>query len=270
LLVILSGAFSNTTSFPQQVGFTLPPGARGIQATQEDATGQLLSQPWQVVDGKLTYALPGPQFQVEYYLDRQPSGTTRELSYDFEAPFAIQALEISVQQPARSSGFSVSPQPEGSSQGGDGLTYYRIRRTKLQAGDRIPVVIRYTKTDQGLSAPPSSTSSTGAASGGTLGAATPAPQASSTWLPWVLIGIGLTALAAAAVYWYLGKRGQGRAGTRPAPAVGRRPSYERTAQAESRAGKEPVPATAAFCTQCGHRLRPGDRFCAQCGAPQQK
>ncbi len=33
--------------------------------------------------------------------------------------------------------------------------------------------------------------------------------------------------------------------------------------------ERPAPSAIAprFCTQCGHRLQPGDRFCSQCGTP---
>ncbi len=30
---------------------------------------------------------------------------------------------------------------------------------------------------------------------------------------------------------------------------------------------KPSATTPRFCTQCGHRLQPGDRFCSQCGTP---
>lgn len=37
--------------------------------------------------------------------------------------------------------------------------------------------------------------------------------------------------------------------------------------AAEEAPPEKGPAAAAFCTQCGGRLKPGDRFCSSCGAP---
>ena len=53
-----------------------------MQATFIDANGDLLSQQWEIVDGKLTYSLPGADFQIEYYLDRPAGGNpTRHQLY---------------------------------------------------------------------------------------------------------------------------------------------------------------------------------------------
>ena len=86
LLVILSGNITGTTTFPQQVAFPIPANARGIQATFIDPNGDLLSQQWQIVDGKLTYSLPSPDFQIEYYLDRPAGGNQRDINSSFSSP----------------------------------------------------------------------------------------------------------------------------------------------------------------------------------------
>ena len=122
LLVILSGNITGTTKFPQQVAFPIPANARGIQATFIDANGDLLSQPWQIVDGKLTYSLPSPDFQIEYYLDRPAGGNQRDINFAFESPYPIRALEVAAQQPARASAFAMTPQSQRSVQGSDGFT----------------------------------------------------------------------------------------------------------------------------------------------------
>lgn len=252
LLVILSGVFTGTASFPQQVAFPIPANARGIQATYVGDDGELYSQPWQLVDGKLTYSLPRPQFQIEFYLDRPPSGNQRELSYTFETPYAINTLAVSLQQPARATGFSATPQPAESFQGSDGFTYYTFTRSGLKAGERLPVTMRYTKNDQGLSVAqakldagaPASAAAQKAASAGAL----------PIWLPYVLIGLGVAALVAAGGYWYFRMRP-------PAAAVA-------SATGRPRPPDNPAGGKAVFCTQCGHRFGPEDRFCAQCGAPR--
>ena len=92
LLVILDGSFGSGFPSQAQVAFPVPANAHGIQTTEKDQTGALLSQPWERAGDKVTYSLPAAGFQVEYYVDRPPSGDQRELSYAFEAPYAIKQL----------------------------------------------------------------------------------------------------------------------------------------------------------------------------------
>ncbi len=100
LLVIFSGDFADTATLPQQVVFPLAAGARNIQATANDPASGLLSQQWQLDGDKLTYTLPQSGFQIEYYVDRPPSGNAREIKHTFEAPYPIKSLQIAIQQPA--------------------------------------------------------------------------------------------------------------------------------------------------------------------------
>ena len=160
LLVIYSGDFTGTLPFPQEVAFPLPDNARGIQATAREIDGRLITQQWQIVDGKLVYTLPGPGFHIEYYLDRPPSGDQREISYTHETQYPIGSLNISVQHPARVTDFSLTPPPESSDVRDDGLTYSEVRKTSVKPGDKLDLKIRYKKTDQGLTRPPSASTQT--------------------------------------------------------------------------------------------------------------
>lgn len=257
LLVIFSGRFTDTVAFPQQVAFPLPAGARDIQATMQDASGTLLVQPWQNVNGKLTYTLPGPAFHVEYYLDRPPSGNERELNYTFEAAYPILGLEVLLQEPARAIGFSATPQPERSFPGPDGFIYHQLTRLNLAAGDRLPITIRYTKTDQGPSV--MDTKLTGSPSAPQPTAGSPAPR-ETRWLALALIGLGGAALTGAVVYWLLQRR-------RPSPIPEPGSRSKPVAPASGRVGRD---SKSAFCTQCGRQLGPDDRFCGSCGTPRRQ
>jgi hypothetical protein len=179
LLVIIDGTFSNTVTFPKEMVFTLPAGAHDIQTTMKDASGGLLTQAWHMDGNKLSFTLPGAGFQVEYYVDTPLLGSQRNLSYAFQVPYTIEKLEIEVQQPARATNFSVVPQPESSSPGSDGLTYYHLLRSNVAAGQSLPITIQYGKADQGTSVTPVPAAGLGAPPGGP-GARHPARAADRT------------------------------------------------------------------------------------------
>lgn len=254
LLVLFSGTFSDSAAFPQTVRFPLAQGARDIQATVQEASG-LINQQWDKNGDELTYTLPKPGFHVENYVDRAPSGSQREWSYTFKAPYPIAHLEVNIQEPSRATGFSVSPSAAASTQGADGFTYNTIRRENVAAGERIPITIRYTKTDQGFSRAPAQAARSAAASPSS--SSRPVSQ-STPWLPFLLIGMGIVGLVSAGVYWLVLQRR-----SQPAPA---RPPTRKATAASSPAAQ--AGGGAVFCTQCGRQLGPADRFCATCGAPR--
>jgi hypothetical protein len=261
LLVIFAGDFANDASFPQTVAFPVAAGARNIQATVNDATRGLLSQEWQLQGGEVTYSLPQPGFHVEYYVDRPPSGDQREIVHTFEAPYPIASLEIAVQQPARATDFSVTPTPSRTITGTDGLTYHIINLTNLAAGEKRDIAINYVKTDSGLTSPQLAVTSATPAAQATAPVQPETKQAAlPSWLPLLLIGVGLLALIGIGVYWFTSRR-------RPIMPV--EPVRPEPASAPPQPAARPASGSGAtFCTRCGNALRPDDRFCAQCGAPR--
>ncbi|MGQ9491431.1 MAG: zinc ribbon domain-containing protein [Anaerolineae bacterium] len=267
LLVIFAGDFSDPTSFPRDVSFPLPAGARNVQAAYPDASGSLLIAQAETNANQVTYKqLPVAAFHLEYYLDRQPSGAQREIRYQFQAPYPIAVLEVSVQQPERATDFSLTPAAETSFVGEDGLTYFVFNRANLAAGDTLEIMLRYTKTDSGVSRPQLAVTNRGTPPAAKAAPATVSSAAGSglgTWLPWALIGVGGALLMALTLYWLLWQRGSAARETRiPPVSTGALKRPAGAAVASTPVGK------AAFCTQCGHPFRPDDRFCAQCGAPR--
>ena len=271
LLVIFSGQFAEGTKFPLQAAFPLPSGVRNIQATYQNASGSLINQTFEVKDGKLLYELPSAAFHMEYYLDRAPSGEQRDIKYAFEAPYAINALTVTVQEPARATEFTLNPASSAPQKGTDGLSYYTFNRQNLAAGEKLDIEAKYTKADTGLTAPQLAVAATGVPAQpapAVSGAAATAGTSSTNWLPWLLIGLGAVLLVAALVYWLLSQR---RA-LAPSPVPASKPrTVQATAPAPPRRSAvavQPAGEAVSFCTNCGHALKPEDRFCSQCGAPR--
>lgn len=276
LLVIFSGQFAEGTNVPFQASFPIPAGARNIQATYQDDSGTLINRPFEVKDGKLVYELPSRGFHYEYYVDRAPSGEQRDIAFEFEAPYAIDALRVAVQQPARATGFALAPAAENSETGTDSLTYHILNRRNLALGEKLGLEIKYTKADSGLTAPQLAVAPTSAAA---LPAAS-APATTTTaatgvtnLLPWLLIALGLVLGAGVLVYWWMTSQRRSAQPAAPMPAKGGATlagqGSARPVQPPARAAARPQSAeSVSFCTNCGHGLKAEDRFCSQCGAPR--
>jgi len=260
VLVISSGTFNTDLAYPFDAAFPVPEEARSIQATVDDPSQGLLNRPWELKDGRLTYSLPIPGFHYEYYVDRPPTGDQRTINYTFEAPYRMKELEVAVQQPARSTDFSVSPAPTGSFVGGDGFTYYTFTRENLAPGDRFDIVLRYTKTDENLS----TVGTAPAAAASISQAPAPTPQSSvPDWVAWALIVAGAVGLLGGIGYWFYTQRKA--AVTVPSKPIASAPP--RMPAPRPSPPRTPGAAT-VFCTQCGRQLAAEDRFCASCGAPR--
>jgi hypothetical protein len=262
LLVIYAGEYTGTLTFPQEVAFPLPDNARGIQATARETDGRLINQQWKIADGKLVYTLPGPGFHIEYYVDLPPPSEQRNINHVFETEYAINALDVRVQQPARATGFSLTPPPDKTDVGEDGLTYAALRKSNLKPGDRLEFTIRYRKSDQELTNAPSAAAQAAPTLQPETAQAAGTASGFGSWLPYLLIGVGLLALVAAALYWFW----RGRESPTSEPGA---KSVHPAKVAPPALSARAVGRDSAFCTQCGRQFGPDDRFCANCGAPRQ-
>jgi hypothetical protein len=274
LLVIFSGNFAEGTTFPLRAAFPLSEGARNIQATYQDASGTLINRPFEITDGKLTYELPSGAFHYEYYVDREPSGNARQITYVLDAPYAINNLRITAQQPRGATDFALAPAAETTQQGTDGLTYHVVNRANVAAGEKLEIGVSYTKTDTSLSLPQLAVTSTGVAADDAAAAAVVSTSAAD-WLPWLLIGVGVALLAGILIYWLISRRQPEPEPVAPAPAPRRAaaPSARPLPTVPARPAPPSAPqgaptGPAAFCHSCGNALKAEDRFCSQCGTPR--
>jgi hypothetical protein len=247
---------------PVHVDFTLPVGVSqptAVAYVGED--GQRLNQDYttQTENGQVvvSFDLSALAFQLEYYTPFSvDSNGLRDITYSYTADYPVDDLSLEAQVPPTAEGFTMSPPPDSTIDGSDGLTYQAIDAGSLAAGETKTWTITYSKAGSELTVD----SPTIAA----LPTETAAPAATgsdnSTVIIFALSFVALAAVGAGA-FW-LGKQ------TQPAGAVPRR----RGGQAGSRrsAPQSPVRSDRAredalFCRQCGASLRPDSEFCHKCG-----
>ncbi|MFQ6058841.1 MAG: rhodanese-like domain-containing protein [Anaerolineae bacterium] len=248
LLVIYRGQFAAETTFPRRVTFRIPQGAEVNAAAYTTADGQLMANPWESrqEDGYqlISYSLPVPTFQFEFYDDAIQGQVDKRLSFVFQSLYPIESLEIEVQRPLRASNFQISPPPSEVTSDARGFQYSLYAFQQVAKDQAIELEVTYTKADPNPSVPKVQQLPTAEAQ-----AQVPAQQGGMS--PF-LIFVGLAVLAAA-----LGLGGVALVAFRKGRPP--RPSPVSAGEGEER-------AVARFCTQCGARLQKGDRFCRQCGA----
>jgi hypothetical protein len=207
---------------------------------------------------------------------------------------------VRVQQPLGASGLTGDPALNSLGVAADSFHYFERDFGALAAGGRIALSVSYTKPTGQLSVETLGQTLPAGVVSDSASAASTNPN-----LPWIIggsaLGLGLTALGVLAYRRRqrpLARRGRGpatgKAGrvpgrpavirrrhagarrqppTRPDQAVARLAGNARASRGRPATKPEPViaapagiPGSLAYCTQCGHRLQPGDRFCRQCGA----
>jgi hypothetical protein len=230
-LVILKGELAADAALPAALNLRLPGASGGPSAVAyENASGKLLNLGYRQEDAggfvAVRFELPGRSFHVEFY-DPLPTGKPeREYRYVWPADLAVERLSVLVKEPAAAGNFVVQPRLDVPGVSPDGLKHRAAALGAFEAGQQLPIEIRYTKTDARTS-----TAILGAAASDTPRAQSDAPPPA---LPRVLIAAGVVVLLAAvgALVWR-------RRGIKPA---------------------------ARYCPKCGGATKQGDRFCASCGA----
>lgn len=173
--------------------------------------------------------------QIEFYDPLLTDASERRFTYVWPGDLAVDRLTVRVQEPAVSSNLQVKPDFGAPVTGPDGLLYRTAELGALEAGKRLPIEVRYTKTDPRTSADIL----------GLKAADSKPPATTGSWvgLPgWLLIVAVSSALliGAGAVSLWWRRRAKASAARR---------------------------SDAGFCHQCGSQLAADDRFCSKCGAP---
>ena len=246
VLVILKGELAPEVKLPAQVSLRIPAASGGPSAIAfaNAAGGNLLNLQHETSTvGNaivLKFELPERFLHVEFYAPIATALPARSFTYTWPGDFAADRVRAVVQEPATSSNLQLEPNLELASTGRDGLRYKAGDLGALAAGKPLPVTVSYTKlemrpTAEIMKLAPSPAPNAASAT------APPAPAAPAD-APFpvsvlVLLVVALLAIGGLLMFaWW-----RGRAPRTQALAHG-------------------------ACTKCGAPRRPGDRFCAKCGA----
>lgn len=254
VLVIYDFQVGTQAQYPQTVRLTLPAEASLLAVAQQSGENLLnLSYDGPTAQGNvqvLTVNLPqAGQYHVEYYQPLTKNGANRSFTFVWPGDYPVSSLDLALQQPPTAEGFQLAPALPTISPAADGFVYQKGSFGPQAAGKEFRLQVSYAKPDDTLSVSNGQVQPSGdlnaAGSGGS-------PDF-STWLPWVLGGLGVALLLGGLVwYWF-----SGRASAKPASA-----QHHRHAPAAQPDDEDDAPR---YCPQCGKRAHPSDRFCRVCG-----
>ena len=263
LLVMLQGSVKTGTQFPVTVQFMVPSSSSMFSAGSKDSSDNYT--PWTPGGGDpprapsgitgwdiISYQLTANTiFRIEYYDPIIIGKPNKTIAYQFYTLVPIDTLSVFIQEPLKSSNFTVVPAGQVAAES-DGFTYHEYTRTNLTVGTASPPLafkISYTKTDTRTS--------------------TVIAQSKTNVLPVILGVVGGIIIVAAVIFIVILLTRNRRPANRTAR---RRESDKAPVKAQvmkAKPVKSPaVPSSRLYCQQCGEPLEKGVNFCPYCGTQQ--
>lgn len=262
MLIIYKITLAPEVNLPASLTFRIPASAgspHAVAALQVDTLVNVNYEERRVGDwNQVTFTATTPELWLEYYdPSLQKDGDSRHFSYVWPGDYAISSLIIDVQQPVNSQNMRISPSLGAGKVGSDGLTHFTSQVGSLEGGQSFELEITYDKQDDVLSAELIQVGPVEP-----LTDQTPGRLSSTFNIPTHFIWLGLIGalglgLIVGGAIWYIRS---GQKDTTPPPRRRRSPS-KKPVTVEASASDEAV-----YCSQCGKRAAPGDRFCRACGS----
>ena len=261
VLVIYKIGLTPTTPLPAEVTLRLPANVGKTSVVAVGPTPETVSD--QNVDYKFT---PGAEFstvtikatalfvQVEYYdTGLVKNGNQHKFTYEWLGDYGVDKFRFELREPLKASALSAVPSLTSTGVDGDGFEFSEFKQTAIKPGQKLTFTIQYQRdTDS------PSTSFLKVQSSTPLDQTVPGQSTWTTYLPWILGGVGLVLLLIAGwVYWVSGRSNRTMVRSRKRHIA----RGEDDSASGAAAGEGQV-----HCSQCGKRAQPGDRFCRVCGA----
>jgi len=255
VLVIYRLTLPASASLPQELQLRIPSSAEINAVAVRQADGNLFTIPYdrQLAGDymEISFQATLPDVQIEYYHPGLvKEGSSRHFEYTWPGDYAVESMEVQVQQPVDAADMRISPDLGNGVTAGDGLTYYTAQVGSLDAGQTFSITFDYIKPNDTLSSSNLQLEPSAPISD------TPAGTSLTTILPWVLGFLGVVLIAGGGIWYW-------QSGREPAQT-------KRRTRRKASAGPESAPPAQEvgyiYCHQCGKRAAPGDRFCRTCGA----
>jgi hypothetical protein len=273
-LVIYRAELSPTTSLPAKLTFQLPGYIDNMHAVAIEQNGGLVEVAENTIEMRhegnslsLTFPTSSPRIQFEYYdpviLSKQDQ--TRQLTFQFSAPYNVETTVLQVQEPFQAQDFALTPEPKNSFTGRDGLKYHTIEIAGLTPADTFELAGTYNRDTDELSVQQVARNATNPPADTSVLVEPPANEVFGKPINWgyVLIGAGVVLLLGVGGYWWWSQQKQ----VEPEP-----PRRRSTRPGRRRKAKSPAasPASGGYCYRCGTVLREDAQFCHNCGAERRK
>lgn len=246
MLVIYDFLMTQDTSLPQELKVRVPAEATVIAVAYEQDSG-LFNAPYQEVEAEAGWKQvsltleTATTYHLEYYAPLTYDGSQRTFDYLWPGDYAVASLAVSVRVPVDTTEVTTDPPMQKTASGEDGQAYLQWRSGNLEAGQQVPIKVKYIKTSDRLGA------SSQAIETGAVDENTPGRISLNNYYPYILGGLGVLLIAGGVIYFW--QSSQGKAGQRK----------------RHRSRKEGDGSEQVHCHQCGKRAQPGDRFCRACG-----
>jgi hypothetical protein len=259
VLVIYRLGLPPNASLPVEFSLRIPAASgapNAVAAKQPD--GSLITLPYTTqADEEWTiikFTATTPETQVEYYdPGLKIDGSQRQYQYAWTGDYAIDNLSVQVQQPFDAREMAISPDMGPGERGQDGLIYYTGDYGSLNAGQPFNTSLNYLKDSDTLTA-----------TSLTVDPISPIDESAQgrsrlmSSLPWVFGGLGLLLLVGGGLWYWHSGRNKAEQTRRPR----HKPAAQRPASTNQAASTS---QEHIYCSQCGKRAGPGDRFCRACG-----
>jgi hypothetical protein len=187
--------------------------------------------------------------QVEYYdYNVVKDGAAREYIYQWPGTYAVNTFHFEVRVPLHATNMRSNPDATTSGTDADGFKFGEMTFPNIPAGQPFTVKIDY---DRDTDAP--SSTFLDVRSSAPLDQPVSGQFSLGMYIPWILGGLAVVVIAAAAGWsWLSGRSGAGTSKLRKRRAPGRQ---KKEAQSDGE----------IYCHECGKRAQAGDLFCRTCG-----
>ncbi len=159
VLAIYDGKFEEASSYPIKTSFLIPKGSVISDACSLSHEGQHFCQLYKTVNkgvlDEVSLLLPYPNFYLSFHTPQfDTKGEKKEFDYLIKANHPIKTMEVDIQQPLRSTAFSISPpgsaalsEKNGTASVIKGFNHFTYKFEGVSKGQESAFKINYIKSD---------------------------------------------------------------------------------------------------------------------------